>query len=96
MTQYTIDANQKTIKDWIEDQPNAENRLDISVPHTADPDEYSGRSIDKQEIKNSPFPSDKATDVKGVETRLVYNPDLDPPFTVLTSMPAPVKKKEEE
>ncbi len=46
-------------------------------------------------MKNSPFPSDKATNVKGVETRLVYNPDLDPPFTVLTSMPAPVKKEEE-
>lgn len=95
MTQYTIDANQKTIKDWIDDQPDSGKRLDIKVPHTADPDEYSGRSIEKQEMKNSPFPSDKATNVKGVETRLVYNPDLDPPFTVLTSMPAPVKKEEE-
>ncbi|MFB4421796.1 RNase A-like domain-containing protein [Streptomyces sp. QL37] len=92
MTQYTIDDNQDAIKEWIERQPDAPERLDIRVSNTANPDEYSGRSIDKQEIKASPFPADKAVNVKGVETRLVYNRDLDPPFTVLSSMPAYVKE----
>ncbi|MDK0521277.1 RNase A-like domain-containing protein [Streptomyces sp. ML-6] len=91
MTQYTIDANQDSIDRWIERQPKKGERLDIRVAHTADPDEYSGRSIDKAEMKGSPFPVDKAINVKGVETRLVYNPDLDPPFTVLSSMPADPK-----
>ncbi|MFE2017421.1 RNase A-like domain-containing protein [Streptomyces sp. NPDC059499] len=92
MTQYNIDANQGVIKSWLDEQPSDEKRLDIRVSETADPKEYSGRSIDKKEIQNSPFPADKAVKVKGVETRLVYNPDLDPPFTVLSSMPANFKE----
>ncbi|MFF2061911.1 RNase A-like domain-containing protein [Streptomyces sp. NPDC058200] len=93
MTQYNLDTNSESIKEWLDRQPDPkEKRLDIRVDHTANPDEYSGRSIDKFEMKGSPFPADKAVDVKGVETRLVYNPDLDPPFTVLTSMPVGSKK----
>ncbi|MBP2050820.1 hypothetical protein J2Z21_003770 [Streptomyces griseochromogenes] len=30
--------------------------------------------------------------MKGVETRLIYNEDLDPPFTVMTSMPKDVQE----
>ncbi|MFE3826236.1 RNase A-like domain-containing protein [Streptomyces sp. NPDC059092] len=93
LTQYTIDKNSAKIESWLAGQPDPQNkRLDITVPHPANPDEISGRAIDKFEMKNSPFPSDKAVDVKGVETRLAYDPDLDPPFTVVTSMPMTPKK----
>ncbi|QLJ06663.1 hypothetical protein HZZ00_36825 [Streptomyces sp. NEAU-sy36] len=89
MTQYNIDQNSKQISEWIaaqkEEEPGKRKRLDISVPNTPYGD--SGRSISKTELKSDPFPADKARNVQGVETRLVYNEDLDPPFTVMTSMP---------
>ncbi|WP_052457032.1 RNase A-like domain-containing protein [Streptomyces sp. AcH 505] len=92
LTQYTIDRNNSKISTWLATQPNPkEPRLDIRVDHPANPDEFSGRSIDRTEMQTSPFPSGKATDVKGVETRLAYDPDLDPPFTVVTSMPVAAK-----
>nr|WP_148023994.1 RNase A-like domain-containing protein [Streptomyces lavendulae] len=89
MTQYNIDQNSKEISEWIAEHkgndPDKKQRLDISVPSTPYGD--SGRSISKAELKSDPFPADKARPVKGVETRLIYNGDLDPPFTVMTSMP---------
>ncbi|GAA0659878.1 hypothetical protein GCM10009535_44090 [Streptomyces thermocarboxydovorans] len=84
MTQYNIDQNEDEIRAWLAD-PNRKRRLDIFVEET--PFGASGRSINKNEIKTDPFPAGKAKDVDGVETRLVYNEDLDPPFIVLTSMP---------
>ncbi|GAA1419647.1 hypothetical protein GCM10009601_16860 [Streptomyces thermospinosisporus] len=84
LTQYNIDTNKDEIRDWLADE-NREQRLDIRVDQT--PFGPSGRSIKNEEIKHDPFPSDKAKDVYGVETRLIYNEDLDPPFIVLTSMP---------
>ncbi|MGN9795752.1 RNase A-like domain-containing protein [Streptomyces sp. OZ13] len=86
-TQYNIDRNADIIKKWIESEPAPGARLDIAVDHPADPEESSGRAIDKEAMKAEPFPSGQARDVKGIESRLVYNEDLDPPFTVLTSMP---------
>lgn len=91
MTQYNIDENADVIKNWIaEDKPKKGDRMDIAVPET--PYGHSGRSIGKEEIQGDPFPVDKAKYVDGVETRILYDPDLDPPFTVMTSMPKNVKK----
>jgi hypothetical protein len=92
ITQYNIDQNSGRIKDWLDKDPPLKkgDRLDVSLPST--PYGHSGRSIDKEEIKNDPFPADKAEYIDGVETRLLYDPDLDPPFTVMTSMPKNVEK----
>lgn len=93
MTQYNIDRNSRRIREWIDEQralnPKDRERLDISVKETPYGD--SGRSIDKREMQSDPFPVDKVKTVKGVETRLVYNENLDPPFTVMTSMPKDLK-----
>jgi hypothetical protein len=90
MTQFNIDRNTDDIKTWIAEKPKKGDRLDIRVPDT--PYGHSGRSISKEEIKTDRFPASKAGYVDGVETRLLYDPNLDPPFTVMTSMPKNVKK----
>ena len=90
MTQFNIDKNTDEIKKWIANHPDKGGRLEITVPDT--PYGHSGRSIGKEEIKTDEFPASKANYVDGVETRLLYDPDLDPPFTVVTSMPRNVKK----
>ncbi|WP_157857466.1 RNase A-like domain-containing protein [Streptomyces yerevanensis] len=86
MTQYNIDQNADTIQKWLSDPARENgNRLDVRVAET--PYGTSGRSIEKSEIQRDPFPAGKAEYVEGVETRIIYNEDLDPPFTVMTSMP---------
>lgn len=92
LTQYNLDRNSAGIKEWLDGPPKDGALETFRSPNT--PYGVSGRSIDKTELKSDDFPSSKAKDVTGVETRLVYNKDLDPPFTVLTSMPAEIKKKE--
>ncbi|MFE2508148.1 RNase A-like domain-containing protein [Streptomyces naganishii] len=91
LTQYNLDKNDNRISDWIRSKPANGARLDVSVSET--PYGHSGRSIDKSEIQNDPFPAGEARYVDGVETRLVYNDDLDPPFTVMTSMPKNLTQK---
>ncbi|GAA3792491.1 RNase A-like domain-containing protein [Streptomyces phyllanthi] len=92
LTQYNLDKNSVEIKEWLDGPPKDGARKDFSVENT--PYGISGRSIGKSEMKSDDFPSSKAQDVTGVETRLVYNGDLDPPFTVLTSMPIESKKED--
>ncbi|MEV1026782.1 RNase A-like domain-containing protein [Streptomyces sp. NPDC050264] len=90
LTQYNIDKNSPAIKNWLDD-PNRDPKL----PLTADAPngEYSGRSVTKQPnavngegFKNKGLEA-QAIPVKGVRTILKYDPSLDPPFAVLTSMP---------
>lgn len=88
LTQYNIDQNSDQITTWIASKPKDGDRMDIKVSETPYGD--SGRSIDKAAIQNDPFPAEASEDVKGVETRLLYREDLDPPFTVMTSMPKDV------
>ncbi|MFE0043143.1 RNase A-like domain-containing protein [Streptomyces albireticuli] len=84
LTQYTIDQNSGQIREWLDDSYR-DKKLQISVDTT--PYGTSGRSIDRHEMKNSNFPSNKSEDVTGVRVDLLYNKDTDPPFTVMTSMP---------
>ncbi|CAL9479046.1 RNase A-like domain-containing protein [Streptomyces sp. enrichment culture] len=86
LTQYNIDKNSKELQDWLSDPDRKRgDRTDLFLETT--PFGVTGRSIGKEEIKNHPFPAHATQDVYGVETRVLYNPDLDPPITVLTSMP---------
>ncbi|MEU8546675.1 RNase A-like domain-containing protein [Streptomyces roseoverticillatus] len=94
LTQYNINENSEEIRKWMDDPDRRKKKLTIRVEETPD-NQPSGRSINKFEIQKDPFPSGKAKDVTAVETDLVYNDDknVDPPFTVLTSMPVEAKKK---
>ncbi|MFI7006972.1 RNase A-like domain-containing protein [Streptomyces sp. NPDC050145] len=91
LTQYNVDQNTTKIKDWLAD-PNRDSKLPLSVD--APNGEDSGRSVTKQpnNVNNEGFKNKgldaKAIPVKGVRTILKYDPSLDPPFVVLTSMPA--------
>jgi hypothetical protein len=95
LTQYNIDQNSAAITEWLGRPPKAENddlRLPIDI--TAPNGEYSGRSVTKQpnDVNNQGFKNQgmaaEAINVTGVKTVLKYDPSLDPPFVVLTSMPA--------
>ncbi|MFF6995201.1 RNase A-like domain-containing protein [Streptomyces sp. NPDC008313] len=94
LTQYNIDKNSRTIKEWLGRPPKLENGdLKLPVEITAPNGEYSGRSVTKQPnvVNNEGFKGEglkaKAINVQGVRTVLKYDASLDPPFVVLTSMP---------
>ncbi|WP_338696728.1 RNase A-like domain-containing protein [Streptomyces sp. Q6] len=90
LTQYNVDQNSSQIKTWLDD-PNRDPKLPIQTE--APNGEYSGRSVTKQpnDVNHQGFKTDgldaEAIPVKGVRTILKYDPSLDPPFVVLTSMP---------
>jgi hypothetical protein len=94
LTQYNIDKNSPEVKEWLGRPPSAEND-DLKLPINTDAPngEYSGRSVTKQDnsVNGQGFKSKgmdaEAIPVKGVRTVLKYDPTLDPPFVVLTSMP---------
>ncbi|MFF1354894.1 RNase A-like domain-containing protein [Streptomyces sp. NPDC058297] len=94
LTQRNIDKNAAAVKEWLDRPPTAANDdLKLPIKTTAPDGEYSGRSVTKQDnnVNNQGFKSKgmdaEAIPVKGVRTILKYDPSLDPPFVVLTSMP---------
>ncbi|MFF8845751.1 RNase A-like domain-containing protein [Streptomyces sp. NPDC015127] len=95
-TQYNIDQHSTEIKQWLEGPPPPAEG-DVRKFVGAGPNgEVTGTSVTKQPYD----PSDPMTgfkqggmeakpiDVKNVDTRLKYDSSLDPPFVVITSMPA--------
>lgn len=92
LTQYCINQNSSRISEWLAKPPAPGEPLDIDVSHAPD-GAATGRSIDRHDFRTDGMDSaDKATDVYGVSTRLKYNKDLHPPFTVTSSMPADTKR----
>ncbi|WNO72853.1 MULTISPECIES: RNase A-like domain-containing protein [unclassified Streptomyces] len=87
VTQYNIDEHADEIKNWIERQQSGSKREPLELPLDSTPYGTTGRSIDRQHMRDDPFPANKAEDTYGVKTKLVFNEDLDPPFVVMTSMP---------
>ncbi|MGN9794443.1 RNase A-like domain-containing protein [Streptomyces sp. OZ13] len=86
-TQYNIDKHSEEITAWIEDQKSAAKPTPLELKVDNTPYGETGRSIDRQHMRDDPFPVSKAEDTYGVKSKLVYNEDLDPPFVVMTSMP---------
>ncbi|MER6325259.1 RNase A-like domain-containing protein [Streptomyces coelicoflavus] len=94
-TQYNIDAHSAEIKAWLDGppDPNSPYRKFVGPGPNG---EATGISVRKQPYD----PSDpmtgfkeggmnvKSIEVKNIDTRLKYDPNLDPPFVVVTSMPA--------
>ncbi|MEV5507760.1 RNase A-like domain-containing protein [Streptomyces orinoci] len=93
LTQYNIDQNSSGIKAWLDGPPppQAGDKKDFAAD--APNNEYSGRTVTKQPnaVNNSGYKTDgvnaQAIPTKGIKTVLKYDPNLDPPFVVLTSMP---------
>lgn len=94
-TQYNIDAHSAEIKAWLDGPPDPGEQY-IKFVGPGPDGEVTGVSVRKQPYD----PSDpmtgfkeggmnvKSIDVKNIDTRLKYDPNLDPPFVVVTSMPA--------
>ncbi|WP_409474765.1 hypothetical protein [Streptomyces sp. HC307] len=94
-TQYNIDAHSAEIKAWLDGPPDLNDPYKKIVGPGPNGD-VAGVSVRKQPYD----PSDPMTgfkeggmnvrpiEVKNIDTRLKCDPNLDPPFVVVTSMPA--------
>ncbi|MDQ0958803.1 hypothetical protein QFZ66_002681 [Streptomyces sp. B4I13] len=85
-TQYNIRSNSAEIDKWLENPPPQTLKRDFSVPSVTDgamaAPVVTGRTAPV--VGGNPTPP---KDAHGVLTILKYDPSLDPPFVVLTSMP---------
>ncbi|MEV5362310.1 RNase A-like domain-containing protein [Streptomyces cellulosae] len=94
-TQCNIDAHAAEIKAWLDGPPDAANMYKKLVGPGPN-GEVTGIGVRKQPYD----PSDpmtgfkeggmnvKSLEMQKIDTRLKYDPNLDPPFVVVTSMPA--------
>ncbi|WP_331721097.1 RNase A-like domain-containing protein [Streptomyces sp. NBC_00454] len=87
-TQYNIGRNTQKIQDWLGNPPPAKN-LDIDVPSVPLQGPLTGSAATGRTVAVDPINSTigPAKDTLGVTTRLMYDPDLNPPFVVYTSSP---------
>lgn len=95
-TQYNIDSHSAAIKDWLDGPPPPQEGQVKKLVGPGPQGEVTGTSVTKQPYD----PSDPMTgfkeggmnarpiEVKNIDTRLKYDSSLDPPFAVITSMPA--------
>ncbi|WP_031090179.1 RNase A-like domain-containing protein [Streptomyces sp. NRRL WC-3549] len=95
LIQHNLNKNQPAIDAWIKGPPQLADGGVEKFRSTAPPGETSGRSVFKQPVgPNDPMSgykeggaNAKAYDVNGIETRLKYDSNRNPPFTVMTSIP---------
>ncbi|MFF3309291.1 RNase A-like domain-containing protein [Streptomyces sp. NPDC002952] len=85
-TQYNIRSNSVEIDRWLQGNPPAPPKEEFSVPAV------SGGNLTGPVVtgRTAPVVNNQITapkDAHGVLTVLRYEPNLDPPFVVLTSMP---------
>jgi hypothetical protein len=85
-TQYNIRSNSAEIDKWLQGPPKVGDTEDFEVPSvtggTPGAAIVTGRTAEV--VNDRPTPP---KDAHGVMTVLKYEPSLDPPFVVLTSMP---------
>ncbi|MCC5477117.1 RNase A-like domain-containing protein [Streptomyces barringtoniae] len=95
-TQYNIDTHSTDIKKWLDGPPPPTNGEVKKFVGDGPNGEVTGISVTKQPwdpqdpqtgYKQGGMEA-KPTDVKRIDTRLRYDDRLDPPFVVITSMPA--------
>ncbi|MFF3939802.1 RNase A-like domain-containing protein [Streptomyces phaeofaciens] len=85
-TQYNIRSNSDKIDKWLENPPPDPLKADFSVPSVTS----GGPAVPVITGRTAPVVNGHPTpprDAHGVLTVLKYEPGLDPPFVVLTSMP---------
>ncbi|MEV0413466.1 RNase A-like domain-containing protein [Streptomyces sp. NPDC050448] len=95
LTEYNLNHNSADIEAWIKGPPPPADGDVKSFYGTAPNGENSGRSVSKQPTDpNDPMSgykqggiNAKAIDVKGIDTRIRYDGNRNPPFTIMTSMP---------
>ncbi|WP_431982412.1 RNase A-like domain-containing protein [Streptomyces qinglanensis] len=92
LTQHCIDSKSSEIEAWLNQPPRAgaAESFESSTPDK----KPSGRSVSREDWRDAqnagqPTAEASAKPVDRVRTVLRYDPSLDPPFVVLTSMPVP-------
>ncbi|WP_433571207.1 RNase A-like domain-containing protein [Streptomyces sp. CA-251247] len=87
-TQHCIRSNTTKIQDWLKNPPPSPLTDVFVVDSVPNLGPMPGPPVTGRisgVVNHQPTP---VTDAHGVSTRLKYDPDLDPPFVVVTSMPA--------
>ncbi|GAX55640.1 RNase A-like domain-containing protein [Streptomyces olivochromogenes] len=95
-TQYNIDQYSGDIKAWLDGPPPPQDGEVKKLVGPGPDGEVTGTSVTKQPYDpNDPTTgfkqggmNAKPLEVKNIDTRLKYDSSLDPPFVVMTSMPA--------
>ncbi|WP_327113629.1 hypothetical protein OG206_07790 [Streptomyces sp. NBC_01341] len=95
LTEYNLNKNKAAIEVWLKCPPPPEEGRIREFQSTGPNGETSGRSVFKQPVNPSDPMSGyqqggsdaKAYDVTGIDTRIRYDSNRIPPFTVMTSMP---------
>ncbi|WP_328393913.1 hypothetical protein OHS70_04595 [Streptomyces sp. NBC_00390] len=87
-TQYCIRQRTPEIQDWLKNPPPQPPTKPFSVPSVPNEGPLAGPTVTGRSSKAvDDFTAGPVQDVHGVTTRLKYDPNLDPPFVVLTSAP---------
>lgn len=88
-TQYCIRKNTPEIQDWLRNPPPDPLNKVFTVPQVPAEGPLTGNPTTGRTIAVEPDGSTigDARDAHGVSTRLKYDPNLNPPFVVFTSMP---------
>ncbi len=96
LTQHNLNQNAAAIDAWIKGPPPPDEGAVKDFQGTASNGGVSGRSVSRtQADPNDPLSGWQnvgvragAHDVKGIDTRIKYDSNRNPPFTVMTSMPS--------
>ncbi|MFD8892013.1 RNase A-like domain-containing protein [Streptomyces sp. NPDC059566] len=96
LTQHNLNQNAAAIDAWIKGPPPPDEGAVKDFQGTAPNGGVSGRSVSRtQADPNDPLSGWQnvgvragAHDVKGIDTRIKYDSNRNPPFTVMTSMPS--------
>ncbi|MFD4741605.1 MULTISPECIES: RNase A-like domain-containing protein [Streptomyces] len=96
LTQHNLNQNAAAIDAWIKGPPPPDEGAVKDFQGTAPNGEVSGRSVSRTQADlNDPLSGwqnvgvrANAHDVKGIDTRIKYDSNRNPPFTVMTSMPS--------
>ncbi len=87
-TQYNIRHNTAEIQDWLKNPPPNPASRSFQVATVPLEGPLQGNAVTgRTSEKVGPSQAGPVHDAHGVSTRLKYDPNLNPPFVVLTSMP---------
>ncbi|MET9572993.1 RNase A-like domain-containing protein [Streptomyces virginiae] len=87
-TQYCIRQNTSEIQDWLKNPPPQPPSRSFQVASVPLEGPLTGKAVTGRTSEQlDAFRPGPVHDAHGVSTRLKYDPNLNPPFVVLTSMP---------
>ncbi|MFD7557798.1 RNase A-like domain-containing protein [Streptomyces sp. NPDC059835] len=87
-TQYNIRQNTTEIQDWLKNPPPSPPSRTFQVPSVPMEGPLQGNAVTGRTSERlDATTAGPVRDAHGVSTRIKYDPNLNPPFVVITSMP---------